>query len=560
MLIARNFTIEPIEPLFQVAAFRAGFDAQLAYSSYEPFADEQLDAQLSEDPSVVFLAIRLEELAPALMKDFLGLERADAVALADASVDQVVALCRRIRGSSPAPILVHNFVTPLSTAAGLADAQDSRGQINLVRRMNVDLAEALTSVAGAHVLDVDHVFVRFGLERCYDERGARLSGAPLSHDALRALAESQVRHIQALKGARVKCIVVDCDNTLWGGVVGEDGIANIVMGPTGSGRPHHDLQRSLRDLKRRGVVLAICSKNEEKDVLDVLRNHPDSLLHEDDFAAMRINWDDKATNIESLAKELNLGLEHILFIDDSAVEAGWIKDRLPAIRVLQWSADASEVPLSAMAEFDSLVLTEEDQKRTELYRSEAKRREASQGASSIEDYLRSLNLVATIGTARPEQLPRLAQLTQRTNQFNLTTRRYDVSTLEDLMRDPASKVVWLELQDRFGSSGLVGCGILRVEKGAARIDTLLLSCRVIGRGAEGVLVNRMAGLAVELGAHELHGEYIPSERNGQVAELYGRLGFTKQGADGGAAWWTWVLSQGLPTAPDWISVIDRIGG
>jgi FkbH-like protein len=558
LLFVRNFTIEPIEAFLAIAAYRAGFEAELSYSSYEPAADEYLEQLLGNEPDVVFLALRLEELAPALMKDFLGIEHGAARELAEASVDRIVSLTRRIRDGSPASILVHNFVTPLSLAAGLADSQDPGGQLNLVRRMNVDLAEAISEVAGAHIIDVDYVFAGLGLPNCYDERGDRASGAPLSPIALRALADSQVRHVQALKGATLKCVIVDCDNTLWGGVVGEDGRAGLLMGDKGSGRPYHDLQQALRDLRRRGILLAICSKNEEKDVLGVLRNHPDSLLHEDDFAAMRINWSDKAENIESIASELNLSLEHMLFIDDNPVECEWIRARLPAIKVMQWSsASGHQIAVADIAGVDSLVVTAEDRTRTESYRSDAKRRAASQAATSKEEYLRSLEMVAVIGSARPELLPRLAQLTQRTNQFNLTTRRYDVSRLQEIAEDPNARLVWLDLQDRFGANGIVGCGIIRLQGVAAVIDSLLLSCRVIGRGAEAVLVTKLAVEARGMGASALVGEYIPSDRNAQVQDLYGRLGFTGPEADGETQRWSWALAAGIPESPDWFKVVDR---
>lgn len=560
LLFVRNFTIEPIEAFLKIAAYRAGFEADIAYSSYEPAADQQLEQLLGAEPSVVLVALRLEELAPALMKDFLGIEHGAAGELADASIDRIVSLTRRIRDHSAASILVHNLVAPISLAAGLVDTQDPGGQLNLVRRMNVDLAGSISEIPGAHIVDVDHLFSQLGLRNCYDDRGDRASGAPLSPLALRALADSQIRHTQALKGARVKCVIVDCDNTLWGGVVGEDGAANLLMDHKGPGRRYHDLQQALLDLRRRGIVLAICSKNEEKDVLDVLRNHPDAVLHEDDFAAMRINWSDKAENIMSIADELNLGLEHILFIDDNPVECEWIKGRLPAIQVLQWSGSSGDqVAIGDVIGFDSLVVTDEDRTRTELYRSEAKRRQASQAATSIEEYLRSLEMVAVIGSARAEHLPRLAQLTQRTNQFNLTTRRYDVSQLHEISDDPDATLLWLELRDRFGANGIVGCGILRRQGETAVIDSLLLSCRVIGRGAEAVLVNRLAKDAQNMGANQLVGEYIPSDRNAQVQELYGRLGFTGPESAGDAQRWNWALADGIPAAPDWFTVVDRDG-
>ena len=456
---------------------------------------------------------------------------------------------------------MHNFVSPLSTAAGLADSQDPRGQLNLVRRMNVRLAESLLHVDGAHVVDVDHIFGLLGLHHCYDDRGERVSDAPLTLPALRAVADAHVRHIQALRGPAVKCVVVDCDNTLWGGVIGEDGISGLILGETGAGRKYRDFQQNLLDLRRRGVVLAVCSKNEAPDVLEVLRTHHDCVLREADFAAMRINWGDKAENISSIATELNLSLEHLVFIDDNPIECEWVKARLPAVRVLQWPpAAGGGTTLRDLPLFDSLVVTDEDRSRTEMYRAEVKRRAASQDASSIDEYLRTLEMVAIVGSPQPEHLPRLAQLTQRTNQFNLTTRRYDVTALQETLRDPGTGMVWLELRDRFGANGIVGCGIVRRRGHIAYIDTLLLSCRVIGRGAEAVIVNRLATLARDMGVAELVGEYIRSDRNAQVADLYARLGFEAQDTGAEGQFWSWALAGSVPSYPDWFQVVDEGGG
>ena len=548
----RNFTIEPVEPLLKVAAARVGVHTPVTYGSYDPAVDEDLDALLSTRPAVVVVALRLEELAPALTDDFLASAATPGLTdeLAAAALDHVLALTDAARAAGAA-VFVHAFVQPLEPAGGIADSQDPAGQLALVRRMNLELVQRVAAVDGAYVIDVDHLFAQVGLRETRDERGARTGDAPLSQAALRALADAYARHIRALSGPAAKVVVLDCDNTLWGGVVGEDGIAGIALGETGEGRRFRDLQQRLLDLRRRGVLLAICSKNEEADVLDVLSKHPDCLLSEDDFAAMRVNWDDKATNIESIAKELNLGLGHVVFVDDSPVECEWVKARLPEVRVLQWPQPAGgPQTLEDTGLFDSLLVTEEDRARTQMYKAESLRRDAQAGLADPEDYLRSLNMVATVGLAGGEHLPRLAQLTQRTNQFNLTTRRYDQPALEQLAADDGTRILWLSLADRFGSNGVVGCGIVRRYESnpeEAVVDTFLLSCRVLGRKVESVMANRLAREARDLGATTLVGEYIATERNTQVADLYERLGFVDN---------RWDLTGADPAVPDWFEVVE----
>ena len=526
VVIVRNFTIEPIEPALKVAAYRAGLRLDVRYSGYEPGSPDTLE--LLDGADIVLLTLRLEELVGEFTADHVH----DAV-------DQVTSLAQMLRSQTAAPLLVHNFASP---ATSIVDTQDPNGRLNAVREANIALARRLQDIDGVHLLDVDHVLSQLGLRAALDERGARVGDAPLSQDALRALADAQVRHIGALRGPIAKCVVLDCDNTLWGGIVGEDGVGGIDLG----GR-HRELQTALLDLRRRGIVLAIASKNEEADVLEVLRDHPDCLLSQEDFAAIRVDWGDKASNIEAIAEELNLGLGQFVFLDDNPVECDWVRKRLPAVHVVQWPANLEELGL-----FDSLVLTEEDRDRTDMYRAERERRTAREEIPSVEDYLSSLEMVAVVGFAGPERVPRIAQLTQRTNQFNLTVRRHDAAAIQEMCEDADTRVLWLELRDRFGSNGVIGCGIVRRHGAEASIDTLLMSCRVIGRGVERVLVNRIAAAARDLGATELVGEYRPADRNGQVADLYPQLGFA--GPEGGP--WRWSLTDGLPEMPDWFEVVD----
>ncbi len=249
-----------------------------------------------------------------------------------------------------------------------------------------------------------------------------------------------------------------------------------------------------------------------------------------------------------------------MFIDDNPAECAWIKQRLPAVRVVQWPDGIGEGrTVDDLGLFDSLLITQEDRARTDMYRTETKRRVARHSAITLEEYLRSLEIVATIGRTGPQHLARISQLTLRTNQFNLTTRRYGLGELETLIAHPRCEVLWLDLQDRFGTSGIIGCGILQSGDRTALIDTLLLSCRVIGRGAEELLVHAMAHLAREMGAAELVGEYIPSKRNAQVKEFYGRVGFEGPEQEAEKSVWHWDLARGLPGFPDYLQVIDPEG-
>ena len=551
--VIRNFTIEPIEPYAAIAGFRAGLDLRFVFGSYNPSAAEA--AAVAANATVMWLALRIEELAPSLARAFADTDPAVVTALASDATSYALDLLHAARETSSARIVVNSFDLPLWPRWGLSDFQSSNGQVGLVRRMNLELADGASRVAGVALVDVDHVFGDVGRRACYDQRGDRTSAAPLTTVALDALGRALVRNVRALAGPRIKCLVVDCDNTLWGGVVGEDGIGGISLSNTGAGRRYQDFQRQLLDLRRRGTVLAICSKNELADVMEVLRKHPDCLVRETDFAAVRVNWQDKAANLLEIAAELNLSLEHVAFIDDDTVECASVAARLPAVTVIRFPLEAPEL-IDDLELFDAIELTGEDAARTEMYQAEAARSGARAGAASHEDFLRSLEITAVVGAVSEARLARLAQLTQKTNQFNLTTRRYEAAAIAELAAGPATAVRWLELADRFGSYGVVGLVIVRVADTVATIDTLLLSCRVLGRGVEAVLARTAAALARDLGADVLVGEYIPSQRNQQVEDMYGRLGFSGPEIDGTAQRWTLRLADGDPSQPDWISIVE----
>ncbi len=326
---------------------------------------------------------------------------------------------------------------------------------------------------------------------------------------------------RALMLKRKKCLVLDLDNTLWGGVLGEDGIDGIQVDGDYPGKAYHYWQESLRELERNGVILAICSKNNQTDVeaLFAAREMPLSIK---DFACTRVNWNDKATNIREIAQELNIGLDSMVFVDDNPTERELIRQQLPMVSVPEWPNQPYELPMfyARLVEeyFSVYTLTEEDKKKTEQYRQNANRAQAQAQFTDMEDFLRSLEMKLTIAPATDISIPRIAQMTQKTNQFNLTTKRYTEDDIRSLLAKGA-KIWTLAVEDRFGDNGITGLMILKSECGWV-IDTLLMSCRVIGKGIEEAFFKSVIGRYK--GA--LKAQYIPTAKNGQVADFYDRMG------------------------------------
>lgn len=337
---------------------------------------------------------------------------------------------------------------------------------------------------------------------------------------------------RALALKRKKCLVLDLDNTLWGGVLGEDGIDGIQVDGDYPGKAYHYWQEGLKELERNGIILTICSKNNQTDVeaLFAAREMPLSLK---DFACTRINWNDKATNIREMAQELNIGLDSMVFVDDNPTERELIRQQLPMVSVPEWLSQPYELPrfYARLVEdyFSVYMLTDEDKKKTEQYRQNANRAQAQAQFTDMEDFLRSLEMKLTIAPATDVTIPRIAQMTQKTNQFNLTTKRYTEDDIR-LLLSKGAKIWTLAVEDRFGDNGVTGLMILKPDNGWI-IDTLLMSCRVLGKGIEEAFFKTV------IGRYEgaLAAQYIPTAKNGHVAEFYERMGMKleRKNDDGG---------------------------
>ncbi len=413
------------------------------------------------------------------------------------------------------------------------------------------------------VHDTAALAAQAGFRNWFDARLWYLARCRLSREAMKALAQSTVSLLRGWMGLTRKCVVLDLDNTLWGGVIGEDGIEGIALGEEGIGLAFAEFQDELLNLTRKGIVLAICSKNNEEDALAVFRRHPSMRLKEAHFAAWRINWRDKAANIRDLAAELNLGLESFVFIDDNPAERSLVRAELPEVLVPEWPQDPASFKSTlldlAAIHLLRVSITEEDRARTSMYRAEGERRNLLESSGgSLERYYHSLEMTARIGLADSFTIPRIAQLTQKTNQFNLTTRRYSEAQILLLSEAPDTLVLWLGLSDRFADNGIVGVIILRqVSAGEWSIDTLLLSCRVIGRTVENAFLGVACGMLTAHGAEYLTGEYHPTRKNAVTTNLYRDLGFHLVGEQGGVTRWSLVLRECPVAIPEWIKIEDR---
>jgi FkbH-like protein len=386
-----------------------------------------------------------------------------------------------------------------------------------------------------------------------------LAAMRLGYGVLGDLARCYARYIAPLKGLTRKCVVVDLDNTLWGGVVGEDGKDGIKLGPTSPGSEYQDFQRYLLSLTKQGILLAINSKNNLADALEVIRSHDGMVLREDSFVAMRINWSPKSENLVSLAGELNIGLDAMVFLDDSAEEREGIRQMVPEVLTPDLPEDPAlyRQTVEALPQLQLLTLTTEDQTRVTQYQAKRERERARADASSLEEYLRSLAITVETARATDGTMPRVHQLIQRTNQFNLTTRRYDSGQLAALARDPERRIYVLRARDRFGDHGVVGTAIVRVDGRCWTVDSFLMSCRVIGYGVETALLAAIERDADRAGADTLVGEFIETDKNVPARDFYERHGFHREAVVDGVIHWRRRLSDDRLEDPSWVTVADH---
>lgn len=385
-----------------------------------------------------------------------------------------------------------------------------------------------------HIVDMQSFMVQHGIDRVHDPRYEVMARMYLSPGGIKLLADSLARYVGALGSPTKKVLVLDLDDTLWGGILGEDGLNGIRVGGENDGYSFLTFQRSLLTLKATGVLLAICSKNNEPDALRALESHPDILLRPTDFACHRINWKPKAENLREIAHELNLGLDSFVFFDDSAFERGQMRELLPEVDVLEVPSDPALYArtLAQYPGFDTLRVTIEDRKRSEMYAAESRRKMLQRQSGSLEEFYRSLEMRAVISRATETKFERVFQLIQKTNQFNLTTRRYTEKELRSLLTSPRDDVYTLRLSDKLGESGVTGVAVVRKGTENWQLDNFLLSCRIIGRTVEYAFIRWLAARGRAAGAARIIAEFIPTPRNAVASMFLETAGFERNPASG----------------------------
>ena len=536
-------TFPPFEDYFHVRAAASARVAECwigSYGQYMQAVSPPADELRAFQPDVVLLSAQLSALAPSVVHDFGKLSATDADAERRRILDHLLEWADLAKQATDGTILMCNFPRPRYPVLGVADAKHQPSEAAFYLRLNLELLEALRAESRVGILDLDEAVAGFGSDRAWAHRMHYISRQPWQPGLCLALARDLWRQVIAAKGWARKCLVLDLDNTLWGGVAGEDGPMGLKVGPGDPvGEAFADFQHEVRALTARGVVLAVASKNNPGDVDAVFEQRKDMPLRKEDFSIMQVGWDTKVQALETIAATLNIGIDSLVFLDDNPAERAMVRGALPQVLV----PDLPDSPalyssfLRHQGWFERPRVTAEDIAKTRQYTEQAERAVLRRSAGSLEKYLADLATEVEIAVASPVDVPRVQQLFTKTNQFNVTTRRYSVGEVERFLRSPEHLLCVANARDRYGELGLIGVFLLRFDTTDAEIDSFLVSCRALGRGIETVIMN---ALKLEAKRQRPQGallaSFIPSARNAPARGFYEAQGLAPSsvGADGEA--------------------------
>jgi FkbH-like protein len=507
-----------------------GYESGIHFDVFEADYD-QIELQIFDTKSELYQFkpdyIIIFYCTNKLLKKFGMLGSAEKVYFAQLHIENIEKLNQTIVQQLKSKVIFYNFYEINDAVFGNFSNKTNVSFIYQLRKINYELMNLAQRVKNLYVLDLNVLQSQYGNNYITDNKIYINTDLLFSIDFLPVIAKNTIDIIQAIDGKFKKCIILDLDNTIWGGIIGDDGIEKIQIGELGIGRAFSEIQLWFKQLKQRGIILAVCSKNEDSIAKDPFENHPEMILSLDDIAVFVANWNNKADNIIYIQSILNIGFDSMVFIDDNPFERNMVRTHIKDITVPELPEDPAEYLnyLRTLNLFETASFTDEDEQRTIQYQVEAKRTIAQQQFTDENDFLKSLNMVSIIEPFNTYNTPRVAQLTQRSNQFNLRTIRYTEEEIQKIANDSDYITMGFSLCDKYGDYGLIGIIILKKKIGKLFIDTWIMSCRVLKRGMEIFMLNQIVSSAHKNGFMEIIGEFIPTAKNNMVKDHYKDLGF-----------------------------------
>ena len=519
--ILSDATLEPIEPVLRYFLTQNGIRVNIKFAPINTFNIQILDLNsdlYKSSPDFVLIHHSSQNLFLNFYKEKIEI---------DEFLTNIVENCTFLRERLASPILLSNFISPAERRFGSLDRVESSCLYHETLKMNKELDRRTKQIDDCFILDIDSLASYEGIKNIYSEDLWALGKIPFNYEFFVTIGERISAIIRSKCNGPVKCIVLDLDNTLWGGVIGDDGSEGIILSTEGEGELFYQFQLYLKSLKNRGIVLAIASKNELSTALHAINNHPAMVLKEIDFSSIKINWRDKAANIIEIAKDLNILVDSILFIDDNQFEREQVKSVLPSIQIGEFNINSGSLieQISNKGFFETNFHSKQDGLRSEQYLANKKRDNFQNDFQSIDAYLGKLAMKAIINPITLDNIDRVVELTHRTNQFNLRTKRYSRQDYLDLVKTSDAHCFTVNLSDRFGDYGLIAVIVLKLTDGQAFIDQWLTSCRVVSRTLDEYIMNYVAKTLSKLNCSKVVGEYIITKKNGPVKNFYRQLGF-----------------------------------
>jgi len=514
-----------------VLCFENNIKSDIYLTPYAQYNQEILNNNstlYSEKYDLIFFSIDVRNLLGDFIYNPYALTDENRIEFYNSLESSLTTLFANLLQKTDCYIIVQNFNTIFNTSYGILENDQEFGLYNIINKLNFWLIEYTKKNKKVIIFDYNNFISNLGKENAFDEKLYHLGDIILKPNLIPRLSNEYLRYIKAFLGLQKKCIVLDLDNTLWGGIIGESDINQISLSPFNDGKPFYNFQNLLYSYYKRGVILAINSKNNYKDAINVIQNHPHMILKENYFTSIKINWNNKVDNIIEIAKDINIGLDSIVFIDDDDLNCEMVGKLLPEVEVVHLPKDPTRYLNTLINRnlFDTFTITKEDLNKGEMYEAENQRKKLNLSYSDINEYLLNLNIEVDIYKNYVNHLKRISQLTLKTNQFNTTTLRFNELQIEEKLNNSKNLIYSVNVKDKFGDSGITGVAILNTKDNKWMIENFLLSCRVLGRNIENVILEFIINEAKNNDINYIEAHFIPSNKNMIAASIFQNNNFT----------------------------------
>ena len=528
-----SFTLNGLNEILHVKCSDMGVRYQSYISGYNQYNQELLNPESDYYkfcPDITFLILDIRNFLGDNFHNFHILSDDAKKEFAKEKINHLENIIQNFEKNSNSKLVITNFNIPSYSPNGIIESKIKFGLHEMIEKINNSLRDISKTHNSIYVYDFNQFVSKHGEKNIFDYRQFHLGDIQITFNFMPYFGYELMSYIKSITGTNRKCIVLDLDNTLWGGVVGEDGFDGIELGQTANGKAFVDFQKELLSLWQQGIILAINSKNNFDDAMKVIHEHPEMILREKNFASIQINWNDKAQNLLQISDEINIGLNSIVFFDDDKLNQTRIKQEFPEVLTIELPEDPSEFSplLKELNDFNVLQRTDEDTKRGQMYTEQRKRKELEKSVSNLDDFLKELDIKVKMKKSNEFLIPRISQLTLKTNQFNLTTRRYQEEEIKNFSSNTKFIVGCAQVLDKFGDNGITGVYIIKKNDKSWLIDTFLLSCRIMGRGVENAILSQILLDAQKNGIDEIQAEFIPTQKNQPAENFLSDFGFKKQ--------------------------------